>query len=341
MFTLHLILLLITGAHFQTIDGPLGELDCLTKLNELTRQINEFLSLANLPLVRIHLLASAAVDVAMFSVDFVLIEHISYAKNTYPIYFSLDFSMPLACSANVSPTEKWYSKLDLAPFIYAAEQHILPVDWRNAWESNLSGQEHFVVYSPKYESILMARNGIDKLFFDAAQYIFAGRLVNKLRADSLLPRTLTLRLRNMTPLNLLIDPLIEAKICAHVIRFLNLESLKMQINNPWYSLTQFKQFSYILCSWLIALTFLAIVYLLKISEFVLTVDMTCICEFATGVVMFAMAIMYLSIIVGLLASDSNSHDNVMWTGVWVILNCPGNSILGFSWFYGRFLSIMS
>ena len=102
MFNLHLILLLITGAHFQTIDGPLGELDCLTKLNELTRQINEFLSLANLPLVRIHLLASAAVDVAMF----VLIEHISYAKNTYPIYFSLDFSMPLACSANVSPTEK-------------------------------------------------------------------------------------------------------------------------------------------------------------------------------------------------------------------------------------------
>ena len=78
----------------------------------------------------------------------------------------------------------------------------------------------------------MARNGIDKLFFDSAQYIFAGRLVNKLRADSLLPRTLTLRLRNMTPLNLLIDPLIEAKICAHVIRFLNLESLKMQINNP-------------------------------------------------------------------------------------------------------------
>ena len=49
----------------------------------------------------------------------------------------------------------------------------------------------------------------------------------------------------------------------------------------------------------------------KISEFVLTVDMTCICEFATGVVMFAIAIMYLSIIVGLLASDSNSHDNVM------------------------------
>ena len=49
----------------------------------------------------------------------------------------------------------------------------------------------------------------------------------------------------------------------------------------------------------------------KISEFVLTVDMTCIFEFATGVVMFAIAIMYLSIIAGLLASDSNSHDIVM------------------------------
>ena len=47
------------------------------------------------------------------------------------------------------------------------------------------------------------------------------------------------------------------------------------------------------------------------SEFVLTVDMACIFEFATGVVMFAIAIMYLSMIAGLLASDSNSHDNVM------------------------------
>ena len=77
----------------------------------------------------------------------------------------------------------------------------------------------------------MTRNGIDKLLFDAAQYIFAGRLVNQLRADSLLPRTLRLRLRNIT-LSLLIDPLIEAKICTHLIRFFNFESLKMQNNNP-------------------------------------------------------------------------------------------------------------
>ena len=88
------------------------------------------------------------------------------------------------------------------------------------------------ILSSDYESVVMARNGIDKLFFDAAQYIFAGRLVNQLRADSLLPRTLRLHLRNKTPFNQLIDPLIEAKICAHLIRFFNIESLKMQINNP-------------------------------------------------------------------------------------------------------------
>ena len=107
----HVKLTFISFADYQSSISnnqwtSLDELDCLTKLNELTRQINAFLSLANLPLVRIHLLASAAVDVAMFSVDFVLIKHISYAKNTYPIHFSFDFSMPLACSANVSPTEK-------------------------------------------------------------------------------------------------------------------------------------------------------------------------------------------------------------------------------------------
>ena len=107
------------------------------------------------------------------------------------------------------------------PFIHLA----------NASKAKQSSTQPAILPS-EYESIVMARNGIDKLFFDAAQYIFAGRLVNQLRADSLLPRTLRLRLRNITPLSLLIDPLIEAKICAHLIRFRNLESLKMQINNP-------------------------------------------------------------------------------------------------------------
>ena len=108
MLNLHSILLLITRAQFQTIDGPLDELDCFTKLNELTRQINMFLSLAYLPLFRIDLLASVVVNVAMFSVEFVLIGHIPYAKNTYSIDFSLDFSMPFASSATMSPTEKSY-----------------------------------------------------------------------------------------------------------------------------------------------------------------------------------------------------------------------------------------
>ena len=73
---------------------------------------------------RIDLLLSAAVDVAMFSVDFVLIRHIPYAKNTYPIYFSLDFSMPFAGSATMPLAERSYSKLDLAPFVCASKYNI-------------------------------------------------------------------------------------------------------------------------------------------------------------------------------------------------------------------------
>ena len=181
--------------------ASLDQLGCYPNLRERTRPSNSSSHLEKLTPLQIDLLASA---VATAFVTFGLIEHITYTQYMYWMHFGLVFprqfiNLAIASKAKQSSTQP-------------------------------------TILSSDYESVVMARNGIDKLFFDAAQNIFAGRLVSQLRADSLLPRTLRLRLRNIT-LSLLIDPLIEAKICTHLIGFFNLESLKMQNNNPWFSLT--------------------------------------------------------------------------------------------------------
>ena len=135
--------MLITGARFQTIDGPLDELDCVHQIERIDKA-DQYVpitcispSFSNRPTCICcskcgHVLSRIRTDWTY-----------SNAKNTYSIDFSLDFSMPFASSATMSPTEKSYFKLDLAPSVYAntynndysllaAEQHMLPVDWRKA-----------------------------------------------------------------------------------------------------------------------------------------------------------------------------------------------------------------
>ena len=174
--------------------ASLDDLGCYSNLNEWTRPMNSFQSLADLTHVQIDLLSSAVVNIATEFITFGLIEHMVYTQYMYRIHFGLVFRKPFINLANSSRARTSYFQSDL-----------LPGD---------------------YKSKAMARNRIDQIFLEAAKHVFANRLANHLRGESILPRTLRLRLRHIEPKSLLTDPDLEVKINRYLYRFFENEARK-------------------------------------------------------------------------------------------------------------------
>ena len=136
--------------------ASLRDLGCYSNLEEWTRPIHAYSTLASLTPIQVDLLASAVQNLATSFVTFGLVEHIVYTQYMYRMHFGLIFRNPFTDTTSESQTRKAYEQSTL-----------LPRD---------------------YVSTVMARNRIDELFVDAARHIFASRLTMRLRSESVLPR---------------------------------------------------------------------------------------------------------------------------------------------------------
>ncbi|KAL5105283.1 Heparan-sulfate 6-O-sulfotransferase 1-A [Taenia crassiceps] len=175
--------------------ASLDDLGCYSKLKEWTYPAGLDVNFSS---AQIDLLASAVENLAISFATFGLIEHIVYTQYMYRMLLGLVFRVPFENNMNNSRVSEAYQ-----------EPGLLPRDWVQVAE---------------------ARNRIDMMFVAFARHLFAHRLANRLRAESILPTRLRLILRHVEPRRLLSDGNLEARICRHLSRFFKKEIAWREMN---------------------------------------------------------------------------------------------------------------